>query len=215
MTYFQNRSYFASQQNRFGSSLSVLPCRGRRTVCLQKHTIATDGWLTTAQICLNGDRSPKWRRSASLARVSNGVVPPSEPVDIDPKRIFRDHPERVRRPEYNADSTDEALAFDHRAGFQDPFFPPNLEGIFGGPHDLGHCDRGGAPSDFREGTFITGIIIEHLGSAGSHMIERVEPICAHNDRIDRQGSDILDEARHDVRYLRIGGRGGLHLREDR
>src|SRR5262245_9491842 len=53
-------------------------------------------WLTKAQICLNGDRSPKWRRSASLARVSNGVVPPSEPVDIDPKRIFRDHPERVR-----------------------------------------------------------------------------------------------------------------------
>src|SRR5262249_1720271 len=128
--------------------------------------------VNKAQICLNGDRSPKWRRSASLARVSNGVVPPSEPVDITPKRIFRDHPGRVRRPEYNADSTDEALAFDHRAGFQDPFFPPNLEGIFGGAHDLGHCDRGGAPSDFREGTFITGIIIEHLGSAGSHMIER-------------------------------------------
>src|SRR6266852_3597406 len=102
---------------------------------------AKDGWLTKAQRCLNGSRSLKSRWSDSFARISDGIPPPGESVDIEPERIFADRRSRLRRAEHNRDGTHEALPFDGRAGFEDPFFPANLEGIFGCAYNLGHYDR--------------------------------------------------------------------------
>ncbi len=128
-----------------------------------------------------------------MASIPDGIPRPAESVDIEPERIFADQPGRVRGAEHNGGSPREALALDVRACFEDPFFPANLESIFGCSHNLGHHDCDAAPSDFREGTFTAGIIVKHLGSAGGHVIEGIDPICAHNDGIDRQGSDVLNE----------------------
>ena len=75
--------------------------------------------------------------------------------------------------------------FDGRADLKDPFFPANFESIFGCSYNLGYLDHDGASSDFREGTFITSIGIERSCHPRGHVIKGIDPICAHNDWIDR------------------------------
>src|SRR5229473_573981 len=111
-------------------------------------------------------------------------MPPGEPVDIEPERIFAHQLRRVRGADHNGDGTREALVLDGRAGFEDPFLPTNLESIFGCSHNLGHHNRDGAPSDFRKGAFIAGKGIERSRSPGSHVTEGIDPICSYNDWID-------------------------------
>src|SRR5262249_59492688 len=113
------------------------------------------------------------------------IPPPGEGVDIESEGISADGAGGAWRAEQNRDNPREALAPNAPAGFEDQLFPANREGIFGRPCNLGHHDGDGALSDLREGTFIAGIGIEHSRSADSHMIERIDPIRAHSDWIDR------------------------------
>jgi len=105
-------------------------------------------------------------KADSSARVPDRIPPPREPINIEPERIFADQPRHDRGAEHNRDGSHEALSLDGRAGFKDPFLPANLENIFGYSLNLGHGDRDGAASDFREGTFIASIRIERSRSLG-------------------------------------------------
>jgi hypothetical protein len=98
-----------------------------------------------------------------------------------------------------------------------PFDPGDAEAVVGGADHAGDVDRDLDFTDLGERIVGARVIVERdRAPVGDEVISR-EPVLAHDDRVGRDGSNVLDETRQMPGDLRIGrpvvrNRGGDRLR---
>src|SRR5579885_2496531 len=176
-------------------------------------------WPTEARPGLRIYGKAHLRRGRSFGSLPQ-LPRPVDRIDVDAERIGAE-PLRVTRWLHDdGEDGGPSLGRCELAVLVAPLGPGHAETVGRGPDDARDVDRDLLLADLGEGVVGARVVVQGRGAAIGCEVVGAKPVLPDNDRIGRDGADLLDEARKMERDLGIGraivcngGRDRLRLAE--